>query len=440
MRRKSKYSRGFSVGQKLIMVGCLCAFLAVAVLVSCSLLGGECVQETDELTIGIDVAKYQGTIDWQQVAASGIDYAMIRVGYRSQVDGTIEADTNARYNMQEASKYGIRIGVYFFSTAVSEEEAKEEALWVADYISQYPITYPVAYDCEGFLEAESRQYHMTKEERTDAALAFLKTIEKKGYEPMFYASKNELQNGAQWEVHRIQDDYKIWVAQYPVEHYPQTPASSYEGVHQMWQYATDGRVNGISQNVDLNVCYFGYDGVKEPKNDTVPDEAFPDPEALMDFMSVYEVVTAKDETNLRSIPSQDTDSQVLYTLQNGETAFRTGISDSGWSRVEFNGNRYYAVSSYLTTDMNYDPSSNSREDEDGIQTQFQEVNEEMTAKEKTNLRNIPSVTSEDSQIIATIFPGDIVIRTGINEDVGWSRVEYNGQVLYCVSSLLTTPQ
>ncbi len=92
--------------------------------------------ETQEITLGIDVAKYQGTINWKAVADSGVDFAMIRVGYRTLKTGEIIADANAKYNMQEASKYGIKVGVYFFSTAISAEEAIAEANWVADYIAQ----------------------------------------------------------------------------------------------------------------------------------------------------------------------------------------------------------------------------------------------------------------------------------------------------------------
>ena len=85
---------------------------------------------------------------------------MIRVGYRTQKTGEMCVDTNARYNMQEAQKNGIKVGVYFFSSAVNETEAIEEADWVADYISKYQITYPVAFDCEGFTDSASRQYGM----------------------------------------------------------------------------------------------------------------------------------------------------------------------------------------------------------------------------------------------------------------------------------------
>ena len=102
--------------------------------------GKRVTTETETITQGIDVARYQGTIDWEAVARSGIDFAMVRVGYRSMADGSIKPDPNGRYNLQEAAKAGIPLGVYFFSTAVTEEEAKEEAAWVADVISGYPIT------------------------------------------------------------------------------------------------------------------------------------------------------------------------------------------------------------------------------------------------------------------------------------------------------------
>ena len=138
-----------------------------------ALLSAGNVTESGETTFGIDVARYQGTIDWSQVAASGVQFAMIRVGYRTQKTGEIVADTNAKYNMQEAQANGIKIGAYFFSTAVTTDEAVQEADWVADYISQYQITYPVAFNCEGFENADSRQYAMTQSERTDMAIAFL---------------------------------------------------------------------------------------------------------------------------------------------------------------------------------------------------------------------------------------------------------------------------
>lgn len=131
---------------------------------------------------------------------------MIRVGYRTQKTGEIVADTNAKYNMQEAQANGIKIGAYFFSTAVTTDEAVQEADWVADYISQYQITYPVAFNCEGFENADSRQYAMTQSERTDMAIAFLNEIYNRGYTPMFYAAKMRclaMQNGILQELKKL---------------------------------------------------------------------------------------------------------------------------------------------------------------------------------------------------------------------------------------------
>ena len=402
------------------------------------LLSSESVAETDQVTIGIDVARYQGTIDWAQVAASGIDFAMVRVGYRADASREICADTNAKYNMQEAQKNGIKVGAYFFSTAVSAEEAEEEADWVADYISQYQITYPVAYDCEGFDQPDSAQYNLTNAQRTDIAIAFMQEIYNRGYTPMFYASMGELSGNAKWDTSRIEGSYRIWVSQYPSVPYPQTGKSSYSGTHAMWQYTNRGTVAGIGRPVDVNVAYFGYEGTAQAQNDETPEEAHADVEALMNFTEVNENVTAKDSTNLRSIPSQGEDSTVVYTLRNGETAVRTGVSDSGWSRLTYNGQTVYAVSSYLTTDLGYQaPVQEGAGSGDGLKTKFAERNDQVTAKIEVNLRALPSVTNPDAAVVAVLHNGEYVTRTGINEEYGWSRVDYNGQTLYCISSYLT---
>lgn len=405
--------------------------------------GPKQAEEIEGITFGIDVARYQGTIDWQKVAASGVDFAMIRIGYRSQQDGTIKEDPNARYNLQEAQAAGIKMGAYFFSTAISSEEVEEEAAWVTELLKPYAITYPVAYDCENFNQPDSRQYTLSKADRTELALEFLKAIDKAGYEPMFYASKNDMLNDAKWEVSRIDPEYKIWVAQYPAQPYPETRETDYTGTYHMWQYTQEGAVDGISAPVDMNVCYFAYEGVSEPMGKEPPEVAYPDPEAMLNFEEVYEEVTAKIEVNLRSLPSQEEDSEELYLLKNGEIAIRTGVCPSGWSRLEFNGATYYAVSRMLTTDMDYDPATDAAPegvdaDGDGILTDFKTVNEVVTAKEATNLRSLPSTEHPDCEILHQLKNGETVIRTGIDEKWGWSRLQYKSQVCYAVSSMLTT--
>lgn len=405
------------------------------------LLSSGAAAETDEITFGIDVARYQGTIDWAQVAASGVDFAMVRVGYRMDKSREIIADSNARYNMQEAQKNGIKLGAYFFSTAVNEEEAKAEADWTADYISQYQITYPVAFDCEGFDRADSAQYGLSAAQRTDIAIAFLNRIYERGYTPMFYSSMNEMTGDAKWETSRIEKSYRIWVSQYPSVPYPQTEKSSYGGTHAMWQYTNRGTVAGISQPVDVNIAYFGYEGAASAQSGETPEEATADVEALMSFTAADEKVTAKDSTNLRNIPSQGEDSTVVYTLKNGETVKRTGTSDSGWSRLIYNDQTVYAVSSYLTTDLGYQaPKTEIQEGADsgdGLKTKFAERNEQVTAKIEVNLRALPSVTNPDAVVVAVLHNGEYATRTGVNEEYGWSRLSYNGQTVYAISSYLS---
>ena len=161
-----------------------------------------------------------------------------------------------------------------------------------------------------------------------------------------------------------------------------------------------------------------------------------DVEAMHNFKDVKETVTAKDATNLRNIPNQGEDSQVMLTLYNGQTATRTGVSDSGWSRVIYGGETYYAVSSYLTTDLT-PPTPSPTEvppEDDGIKTVFTARDEMVSPKIEVNLRTLPSVTNPESVVVVKLPYGSVVRRTGINTDVGWSRVEYEGQVLYCISS------
>ena len=437
--------------------------------------------ETDEVTLGIDVSKYQGSIDWEQVAQSGVEFAMIRVGYRTKVTGIIYEDPGARYNLQEATKNGLLVGAYFFSSAVTEEEAREEAAWVADFISRYQITYPVAYNCEDFQSPDSRQYGLGSEERTTIACAFLDTISAAGYTPMFYASRNEMEGNAQWNMDTLGSRYRVWVSQYPEQPYPETPASTYSGSHAMWQYTSQGKVAGIRGSVDVNLAYFGYSQAAEAKDQTPAEEVAANPELGINFTEVNDTVTAKELTNLRTLPST-LDSEVVYQLRSGETVQRTGIGSNGWDRVIYNGQKLYAVHNFLTTDLSGSASgsgeggnaadsasqsgtaetgnagdsasqseaaeddssgetavSGSAQADDGTSESagvvFRDVSEAVTARDRVNLRDQPSTVT--GNVVGTLNYGEAVVRTGIS-DSGWSRLEVNGQVVYASSRLLAT--
>lgn len=405
-------------------------------------------KESDEQVIlshGIDVSKWQGKIDWQQVKDAGVDFAIIRVGVRTTDTGEIEEDPYAAYNLQQAAKAGIPLGVYFFSTAVTETEAREEARWTADFIAGYPITYPVVYNCEGFLNESSRMYETTMDQRTDHALAFLKEVEQAGYKGMLYASKTDLTDGVSWDTARIQAEFPVWVAQYPTEPYPKTERSTYHGEHAMWQYTSQGTVPGINAHVDVNVAYFSYEEMAVPKD---PHKAESNRDTVTDvpidssFSDVDELVTAKDVTNLRTEPSSVAPETVAAQLSRGQWVRRTGISTKGWSRLEYNGQTLYAVTSLLLTEIDYQKEEQKAQQpeteaptEPVVTVTYQSVNDSVTAKVETNLRNAPG--TEGTQVVATIRNGEWVRRTGIGSN-GWSRLDYNGQTVYALTSYLTT--
>ncbi len=417
--------------------------------------------ENAQATLGIDVSKYQGTIDWAAVKNAGVEFAMIRVGYRTKVGGMLYEDPAARYNLQEATKNGIKAGAYFFSSAVDAQEAREEADWVASFVAKYKITYPVAYNCEDFQSPDSRQHHLTREERTQVACVFLDQIASYGYTPMFYASRNEMEGSAQWDMAKVSGKYKVWVSQYPENPFPDTPSSTYSGVHAMWQYTSQGQVAGVKGQVDVNVAYFGYDQEAAAKDAAPAEVVEANPEIGIRFTEVDETVTAKQETNLRNLPTTE-GSSVVVLLKNGENVQRTGIGSNGWDRLVYNGQKVYAVHSFLTTDLtaslvggadasgqngqetpdsegegNVAQNSSQGMDKVGGMT-FQAVSEAVTARDTVNLRDFPS--TETGNVVGTLRYGEAVVRTGISGsmDTGWSRLSVNGQTVYASSRLLAT--
>lgn len=196
--------------------------------------------------LGVDVSKFQGEIDWEKVAADGIEFAMIRMGYRGYGTGAIVTDPTFQQNVEGALANGLEVGVYFFSQAVSEEEAVEEAEYLLEGIAGYGVSMPVVFDMEMVSESDSaRANGLTPEERTAITIAFCQRIKAAGYTPMVYGNPG-------WLISKVNlkelGDYPVWLAQYYRE-----PFFPYQ--FQMWQYTNTGRVDGISGNVDLNLCF-----------------------------------------------------------------------------------------------------------------------------------------------------------------------------------------
>lgn len=304
--------------------------------------------EVPQASLGIDVSRYQGQIDWNQVAASGVQFAMIRVGYRTQNTGILNEDPYARFNLQEAQRVGIKTGAYFFSTAVNAAEAVQEANWVCDLLDKYQITYPVAFDCEGYKSAGSRQNGLGKAERTALAITFLDTVAARGYTPMFYNYKNAMENNADWDMNTLASKYKVWVASFPTVTFPQT-ACNYSGIHSMWQYTQSAVIAGISTPVDMNVAYFAYTQAAAPKDASGTQQVQADAAANVQFTDVYEVVTTKSILNLRTEPSTDRTDTVVLQIKSGDMIFRTAVGNNGWSKVMLPGSDQvlYAYTQYL---------------------------------------------------------------------------------------------
>ena len=196
--------------------------------------------------LGVDVSYHQGDIDWDAVAADGVSFAMIRAGYWGFGTGPLMTDDYFTANMDGATAAGLDVGVYFFSQALSTDEAVEEAQYVVNLLSGYSVTMPVVFDMEVMTE-DARANDLTASERAEIAKAFCDTIAAAGYTPMIYG--NTAYYMAKIDFAEICGSYGIWLAQYY-----DTPFFPYEFT--MWQYTNAGTVDGISGQVDLNL-YFG---------------------------------------------------------------------------------------------------------------------------------------------------------------------------------------
>lgn len=382
---------------------------------------------------GIDVSKWQGKIDWQKVKNSGIEFAFIRIGYRGE-NGIIYKDDNADYNIQQAQKAGVLVGVYFFSTAVSEAEAREEAEWTLQAVEGYPISYPIVYDCEGYKNSLNRMFDLTAEQRTNNAIAFMSTVEEAGYDAMFYGAKGEIANEAYWDIARIEKEYKVWVALYSEVAYPEKEKPDYNGKCAAWQYTNKGHVDGISGNVDMVVCYFTKKEAKAKNPSVTPETAkAPLTEAEKLYTAVNEQVTAKEVTNLRTAAT--TKSDIVTTLKNGDVVVRIGVGTNGWSKLQYNGQTVYAITSYLTTDLvKTETNQPITEQKDIVEGhEFTPKSDQVTAKEYVNLRVLPTT---DSESVGQLNSGEFVERTAVSNK-GWSRLLYNGQTVYAKTSLLS---
>lgn len=194
---------------------------------------------------GIDVSKYQGKIDWKAVREDGVEYAFIRLGLRGYESGKIVVDEYYEQNMRGANEAGVKAGVYFFTQAITEEEAIEEAEFVIENLADYDVPYPVVMDVEMITSGNGRANNLSMEERTKICIAFCEAIKNAGYTPMIYGNVKcfvKMLDMTQLE------DYEKWYAFYDDYLYFPYDVS-------VWQYSESGSVAGIKGDVDLNISF-----------------------------------------------------------------------------------------------------------------------------------------------------------------------------------------
>ena len=198
--------------------------------------------------LGVDVAEYEGEVDWNAVAADGIDFAMIRLGYRGATEGALYLDEFYQANLAGTRAAGVECGVYFFSQAVTVAEAAEEAQFVLDNLNGAPLEYPVAFDSETVsVEGGSRTADLTDEQLSQVAMAFCERIEQAGYRTLVYGNAGDLRS---YDVDAL-TGRGIWWAEYGAE-----SPSHYTDIV-MWQYTSEGQVAGIAGGADMSIDLSG---------------------------------------------------------------------------------------------------------------------------------------------------------------------------------------
>ncbi|MBQ2825234.1 MAG: glycoside hydrolase family 25 protein [Clostridia bacterium] len=199
---------------------------------------------------GIDISSYNGYIDFDAVKKFGIDFVIVRLGGRGYgSEGVIYEDDMALYNLKEAKKSGLMVGAYFFSQAITVEEAKEEAEYCLSLLDGFYLDYPLVFDWETIDSAENpRTENISPETLTECARAFCDTVNEAGYIPCLYTDSKKAY--MKFDLSKLKG-VDIWYAFYNDE-----PDMYYN--YMMWQYSCTGEVDGIEGDVDLNICFKNY--------------------------------------------------------------------------------------------------------------------------------------------------------------------------------------
>lgn len=196
--------------------------------------------KNENTEIGIDVSRWQGDIDFEELKNAGVEFIIIRVGTADGIGGDYVLDSKFKQNIEGANKVGIPVGIYFYSYADTKERAVADANWILEQIEGYEVDLPIAFDWENW--SFYNDFNLSFFGLTDMASSFLNVFEDAGYEGMLYSSKTYLERI--W----LDTNYPIWLAHY-------TSQTNYEGDFDFWQICNNGRVDGIDGDVDINIRY-----------------------------------------------------------------------------------------------------------------------------------------------------------------------------------------
>lgn len=307
---------------------------------------------------GIDVSYHQGDIDWAAVKADGIDFAILRLGYRGYSNGSLVTDSKFTSYIRDAISVGMPLGVYFWTEAINVDEAVQEAQYVISKLAPYQssITMPVVIDWE--LNNNSRHGGLSKETNTTICTAFCDLVKQSGYTPMIYANISDLNKNLDGEA--LSEKYEIWVARY--NNIVNNATTHFYGKYSIWQYASNGAVDGISGNVDMNFWYTGGSPSAPSFTHSTTQSAIatptPEPDDTDDIDELFDVgnVSAKSYAKKLSLSwdtVEDADGYQIWRKDtyNGsykkikeiEDADKTSYTNSG---LAANHEYYYKIRAY----------------------------------------------------------------------------------------------
>ena len=292
------------------------------------------VQEYACIAKGIDVSKWnsQGKsnpIDWTKVKESGVKFVIIRAGYRGQTTAKIFADPYFEEHIEGALAAGLQVGVYFYSQAITEDEALEEASFLLSVIDGYTLTYPVCFDWEPVSGSRARDAKLSKTEASNVARKFLSTVEGYGYEAMLYSYHSAIKDYFNTD---LVNDYKVWMARYfnaykenGVEYQVGDTLPETDYPYQMWQYTDTGTVPGIEGWVDMNVSFFSYTGSGVPNSAIVINLP-----ATSYTINKGETVDYKTDVKAYNTAGMDASSSVTITIEdaNGNIVTESNAFDT----------------------------------------------------------------------------------------------------------------